>query len=162
MTHCSKVLSGSKALSVHLPIISQTVRYCFLCGNGLAKGAVAVMVPDASVTAYKVPDTSLLVIQVITKRGAVNLADILISQYISPDRVLIRIQFAYRHGHNCSRPFPRPVSPRSACPYGLRHRKSLPYVYFRKRHTCTVLPFRPSSLYGHRCMTGGTAAPRPT
>ena len=56
-----------------------------------------VMVPDASVTACKLPDTSLLVIQVITKRGAVNLADILISQYISPDRVLIRIQFAHRH-----------------------------------------------------------------
>ena len=55
------------------------------------------MVPDASVTACEVPDTSLLVIEVITKRGAVNLADILISQYISPDRVLIRIQFAYRH-----------------------------------------------------------------
>ena len=55
------------------------------------------MVPDASVTACEVPDTSLLVIQVITKRGAVNLADILISQYISPEWVLIRIQFAYRH-----------------------------------------------------------------
>ena len=55
------------------------------------------MVPDASVTACEVPDTSLLVIQVITKRSAVNLADILITKYISPDRVLIRIQFA--HGH---------------------------------------------------------------
>lgn len=55
------------------------------------------MVPDASVTACEVPDTSLLVIEVITKRGAVNLADILISQYISPERILIHIQFAYRH-----------------------------------------------------------------
>ena len=43
------------------------------------------MVPDASVTACEVPDTSLLVIQVIGKRGAVNLADILITKYISLD-----------------------------------------------------------------------------
>ena len=35
----------------HLPIISQAVRDCFLCGNGLSEGAVAVMVPDASITA---------------------------------------------------------------------------------------------------------------
>ena len=60
------------------------------------------MVPDASITACKVPDTSLLIIQIITKRGAVNLADILISQYISPDRVLIRIRMCsgYTH-HKC-------------------------------------------------------------
>ena len=70
---------------------------CFLCGDGLSEGAVTVMVPVASVTACKVPDTSLLVIQVITKRGAVNLADILITKYISPDRVLIRIQFGHKH-----------------------------------------------------------------
>ena len=55
------------------------------------------MVPDASVTACKVPDTSLLIIQIITKRGAINLTDIFITKYISPDWVLIRIQFAYRH-----------------------------------------------------------------
>ena len=55
------------------------------------------MVPDASVTACKVPDTSLLIIQIITKRGAVNLTDIFITKYISPDWVLIRIQFAYGH-----------------------------------------------------------------
>lgn len=35
------------------------------------------------------------------------------------------------HGHNCSRPFPRPVSPRSAFPCCHRHRKSLPYGYCR-------------------------------